>query len=107
MGLALLAGSVAAAQQGDAIGDLLARVTTPATADRPNLSGSEKAALRSALAAARAGDRGRFQTAMGQIEDVDAKRLATWAMVDANGEALSFFEVDQARRDLAGWPREA
>ncbi len=106
LGLVALAGAGASAQQAESIDALLARMTTPQTAERPNLSASEKTALKSALAAARAGDKSRFETAMSQIEDVDAKRLASWAMVDANGEALSFFEVDQARRDLAGWPRE-
>ena len=28
-------------------------------------------------------------------------------MVDVNAETMSFFELDQARRDLAGWPRGA
>ena len=104
--LAAAAASGAGAQQPDAIGNLLSRLTTPQTSERPNLSASEKTALRSAIAAARAGDKARFQTAFSQLEDVDAKRLATWALVDAHGEDLSFFEVDQARRDLAGWPRE-
>lgn len=107
LGLVLLTGPLAGAQPADPIGDLLARVSTPPTGRAPNLSGAEKAALRSALAAARAGDRARFATAFGQLEDIDAKRLATWALVDAHGEDLPFFELDQARRDLAGWPREA
>ncbi len=107
IGLAAAIGSAAGAQQPDTIDSLLARMTTPATAPRPNLSQGEKTALKSALTAARAGDRSRFEAAVSQLQDVDAKRIATWAMVDANGEALTFFEVDQARRDLAGWPREA
>ncbi len=107
VGLAILAGPIAGAQQADPIGNLLRRVTTPQTGERPNLSVTETTALRSALAAARAGDLARFQVASPQIDDVDARRLATWAMIDAHGEAMSFFEVDQARRDLAGWPRGA
>lgn len=99
--------AAADAQQADSIDALIERVTTPPTAPPPNLTSTEKTALKSALASARAGDRARFDSAFALINDIDAKRIATWALVDADGEDMSFFELDQARRDLAGWPRES
>ena len=44
---------------------------------------------------------------MALMNDPIARKLALWAMVDADGEQLAFFQLDQARRDLAGWPRGA
>jgi soluble lytic murein transglycosylase len=34
-----------------------------------------------------------------------AKKTAIWVMVDSNADSLSFFELDNARRDLRDWPR--
>lgn len=87
------------------IDDLLQQVTTPALGERRALLDSDVAGLKSALAAARSGDRGRFNAAFSSISDPIARKIATWAMIDAAGEQLSFFELDQARRDLADWPR--
>jgi soluble lytic murein transglycosylase len=79
----------------------------PLTVNRSSLSDTEQTALKSALAAARASDRPRFDAALSLIQNPDARHIATWAMVDTSGEQMSFFELDQARRDLAGWPRGA
>jgi soluble lytic murein transglycosylase len=78
---------------------------TPATAYRTSLSDSDSAALKSGLDAARRADVSGARSAIQQIRDPVARKIVTWALVDANSEQLSFFELDQARRDLAGWPR--
>ncbi|MDP3853546.1 lytic transglycosylase domain-containing protein [Phenylobacterium sp.] len=78
---------------------------TPQTAYRQPLSDADSAALRSALDAAKRADVTGARSAIGMIGDPIARKIATWALVDAAAESLSFFEVDQARRDLAGWPR--
>lgn len=76
-----------------------------ASAPAGPLSDSEADALKAAFAAARAGDRAGFLNAAQTLRDAEARRLATWAFVDASGEQLGFAELDAARRDLAGWPR--
>ncbi len=78
---------------------------TPATAYRARLSDADTSSLKTALEAARRGDLAGARGAIPQISDPVARKIATWALVDANSEQLSFFELDQARRDLAGWPR--
>jgi soluble lytic murein transglycosylase len=66
---------------------------------------SDLDALTIAIAAARHGQSSAAQAAMAQISDPAARKLALWMLVDASGESLPFFQLDQARRDLAGWPR--
>jgi soluble lytic murein transglycosylase len=61
--------------------------------------------LRMALSAAKSGDVSRARLAMDSLQDPLAKKIALWALVDSSAEAMSFFELDSARRDLAGWPR--
>ena len=78
---------------------------TPATAYGARLSDADTSALKTALDAARRADVATARGAIPQIGDPVARKIATWALVDANSEQLSFFELDQARRDLAGWPR--
>lgn len=102
-----LGGSVATAQSQDSLGALIDQASAPAFTTPASLSPSDQTALRSALAAARVSDRGRYDAAFSQIGDTEARRIATFALVDVAGERLSFFELDQARRDLAGWPRGA
>lgn len=67
--------------------------------------GGDHEALEIALSAARRGDAASAQAAMARISDPAARKLALWTTVDVDGEQLGFFQVDQARRDLAGWPR--
>src|SRR5215212_4843666 len=81
--------------------------STQGAAYRGRLSDSDATALRSALAAARSGARDRFAAASTQISDTDARKLATWAMVDSAGEGMSFYELDRARTELAAFPRAA
>ena len=78
---------------------------TQPVAYRRSLSDADGAALRSALDSAKRADVTGARTAVAMINDPIAKKIALWAMADANADALSFFEIDQARRDLAGWPR--
>ncbi len=82
-------------------------ITTPPTAVPQTLSDTDSANLQSALAAAKRGDVSGARMAMGSLQDPIAKKIAQWQMVDSNAEAMSFFELDAARRDLAGWPRSA
>lgn len=82
-------------------------ITTPPTAVPQALSDTDSANLQSALAAAKRGDVSGARMAMDSIQDPIAKKIAQWQMVDSNAEAMSFFELDAARRDLAGWPRSA
>jgi soluble lytic murein transglycosylase len=81
-------------------------VSFPSTAASTYLSDSDRQALESALSSTRRGDAAAAQATMQQITDPVARKIVLWAMVDADGEQLAFFELDQARRDLVGWPRQ-
>jgi soluble lytic murein transglycosylase len=114
-GLILLAGAVARAQPLDPIDQLLQREVPQPVDDgqpihqtvRTPLSQSDLLNFRQAIASARRGDVNGARAAIAALSDPIARKTATWAMVDANGDSLSFYEVDQARRDLADWPRAA
>ncbi len=111
---ALVATTVARAQSGDPIGDLLAQ--GPQSSAGPSapmarqsvahpIGAQDQASLTQALSSARRGDVNGARYAIGAIIDPVAKKLATWALVDQNADSLSFSEVDAARRDLVGFPR--
>lgn len=80
---------------------------TPGVATYRSISEADATALRSALASAKRADVTGARSAIAMITDPVAKKIATWALADAAADSLSFFEIDQARRDLAGWPRGA
>ena len=82
-----------------------ARVSFPPVAGQTWLSDADRDGLASGLAAARRGDTAAYDAAIAGISDPVARKIVLWAMIDANGERLAFFQLDQARRDLAGWPR--
>lgn len=82
-------------------------IATPPTAVAGALSDTDSANLQTALAAAKRGDVSGARMAMDSLQDPVAKKIAQWQLVDSNAESLSFFELDAARRDLAGWPRAA
>lgn len=109
-GLVLL-GSVAGAQTSGPVpyqpSSTPSLVTTPPTAIPGTVSDVEAENLRMALAAAKSGDVSRARMAMSSLQDPLARKIALWALVDSSAEAMSFFELDAARRDLAGWPRAA
>jgi len=113
----LVATTVARAQPVDAIGDLLnpsaqlpsspqpyARAAQ--TVARP-LSSSDQALFAQGLAAAKRGDVPGAKSVISSLSDPTARKLVTWAMVDVNSERLGFWDLDAARRDLAGFPRGA
>jgi soluble lytic murein transglycosylase len=77
----------------------------PALAQAGTASGGDLDALSTAIGAARRGQAAAAQAAMAQMSDPTARKVALWALIDADGEQLPFFQLDQARRDLAGWPR--
>lgn len=63
--------------------------------------------LSEALRAARSGDVERARGMSAGLSDPVARKLVLWAMIDSAGSRLSFFELNQARVELAGWPRES
>lgn len=114
-GVVLMAGTLARAQSPDPLGDLIANTPAPEapapvtqhqTVRRP-LSDADAANFRRAVDSARRADVTGARTAIAGIDNPLARKAATWALVDANSEQLSFFEVDNARRELKGWPRES
>ena len=76
----------------------------PQVATTGTLSDADRDALSIAISDARRGQGAAAVSA--SITDPVARKIALWAAIDADGEQLSFFQLDQARRDLAGWPRE-
>ena len=81
--------------------------STPSFATPGSLTDADAQALRGVLESLRRGDISTARANQGVISDPVARRIAAWAYTDAASGAMSFFELDQARRDLAGWPREA
>ena len=61
--------------------------------------------LAAALDSARRGEGAAVQSDIAQMSDPVARKLALWALIDSGGEQLTFYQLDQARRDFAGWPR--
>ena len=80
-------------------------VQAPSVGHRIALSDQDSATLRQALDAAQAGDVDRARSLQSGLTDGFARKLVLWAMADSAADRLSFFELDQARRDLWGWPR--
>ena len=76
----------------------------PPVATIGGLSDADRDALSIAISDARRGQGAAALAA--SITDPVARKIALWAAIDATGEQISFFQLDQARRDLAGWPRE-
>ena len=77
-------------------------ITTPPTATYATPAEADAANLRMAVTSR---DPATIRMAMSSIQDPLSRKIALWALVDAGAESLSFFELDQARRDLSGWPR--
>ncbi|HZZ88298.1 MAG TPA: lytic transglycosylase domain-containing protein [Caulobacteraceae bacterium] len=71
---------------------------------RQALTDSEATTLGQVLAAARLGDAPRIRNLMGQFSNPLARKIALWALIEANPDGMSYAELDGARRDLAGWP---
>jgi soluble lytic murein transglycosylase len=82
-------------------------IATPQLGPRRILSDADSQTLRMVLDALRRGDVNSARANLPMISDPLGRKIATWAYADAASGAMSFFELEQARRDLAGWPREA
>ncbi len=63
--------------------------------------------LHAALHAARLGDTAQAQAMQANLSDPVARKLVTWAMIDAAGSNLDYYTLAAAQKDLAGWPRSA
>jgi soluble lytic murein transglycosylase len=109
----LTSGAMARAQPADPLGDLLEQATRadvePAvvnqqTASHP-LNGADAAVFRQAIESARRGDVNGARNAIASLGDSLARKTATWVLADSAGDSLGFYDIDNARRDLAGWPR--
>lgn len=81
--------------------------SSPADSIATPISDTDSSTLQTALSAAKRGDVSGARAAMANLSDPVARKIALWALVDSNAEALSFYDLDSARRDLAGWPRGA
>ncbi|WP_299544463.1 lytic transglycosylase domain-containing protein [Phenylobacterium sp.] len=112
-GVAVMASVAARAQPADPLGDLLASVTKSAPLDTPApphaishaLSDRDVTLFRQAIEAAKRANVNEARTAIAEMIDPLARKTATWVLVDCNADSLGFFEADNARRELAGWPR--
>jgi len=82
-------------------------IQTPQTVYRTSLSDADTQLLRQVLDASRRGDIANARVAIASLADPLARKIAAWALTDTAAESLSFFEVEKARGDLAGWPRAA
>ena len=82
-------------------------LTSPASVAATSVSDTDSSTLLTALSAAKRGDVSGARAAMASLNDPVARKIALWALVDSNAEALSFYDLDSARRDLADWPRGA
>jgi soluble lytic murein transglycosylase len=114
-GVAVMAGMAARAQPIDPLGDLLASVDKSVSPDGPlqprnathALSDRDAALLRQAIEAARRANVNGARDAIAGMTDPLARKTATWVLVDCDADALGFYDVDNARRELASWPRAA
>jgi soluble lytic murein transglycosylase len=114
-GVVTLAAMGARAQPVDPLGDLLEQSSKAAPLDAPTpphaishpLTGQDAALFRDAVEAARRGNVNGARNAIASMSDSLARKTATWVLVDSNAESVGFFEVDNARRALADWPRAA
>jgi soluble lytic murein transglycosylase len=104
-GACLILVGVANAQVSPQAGSASVPVQTPPLGYTPSPSADDMTTLREALRAATQGDVSRAESLRGSLSDPVARKLVLWAMADSAGSSMSFFELDQARRDLWGWPR--
>ena len=81
------------------------QVQTPPLGYTPSPSADDMSNFREALRAAETGDVSRADSLRAGLSDPVARKLVLWAMADSAGSSMSFFQLDQARRDLWGWPR--
>jgi soluble lytic murein transglycosylase len=112
-GVAVMASAAARAQPADPLGDLLESVSKSTPLDTPApahplshaLSDRDVGLFRQAIDSAKRANVSDARTAIAGLTDPLARKTATWVLVDCDADSLSFFEVDNARRELADWPR--
>ena len=104
-GACLIIFGVADAQVSPQGGASTVEVQTPPLGYTPSPSADEVSNLREALRAAESGDVSRADSLRSGLSDPVGRKLVLWAMADSAGSSMSFFQLDQARRDLWGWPR--
>ena len=105
-GACLILVGVADAQVAPQAGDPSAiQVQTPPLGYTPSPSADDMSNLREGLRAAETGDVTRADSIRTGLSDPVARKLVLWAMADSAGSSMSFFQLDQGRRDLWGWPR--
>lgn len=80
-------------------------ISATTTIIRPSAA-SDVSTLRDALAAARRRDFDTARVLQSTIQDPAARKLVTWAIVDVGEDQIGWFQLDNARRELWGWPRE-
>ncbi len=90
-----------------AVASLEAPPSTAYTIQASALSADEVARLRQALRAARAGDTRNSGMLRAELANPIARKLVSWAMIDAAGSQLDYTTLVQAQRDLDGFPRPA
>ena len=83
------------------------QVQTPPLGYTPSPTADDMTNLREGLRAALGGDVTRADSIRASLSDPVARKLVLWAMADSAGTSMSFFQLDQARRDLWGWPHAA
>jgi soluble lytic murein transglycosylase len=115
-GVAVMASMAARAQPAaDPLGELLASVDKAAPLDTPApahplshaLSDRDVTLFRQAIEAAKRANVNEARTAIAALTDPLARKTATWVLLDSCADMVGFYDVDNARRDLAGWPRPA
>jgi soluble lytic murein transglycosylase len=79
---------------------------TPVAPPRQPVSDADAQTLRTVLDAIKRGDISSARANLPLISNPLVRKIGTWAFVDSASGAMSYFELEQARRDLAGWPRE-
>jgi soluble lytic murein transglycosylase len=79
---------------------------TPAPGTDP-ASANDVEWVRTGIAAAKMGNLDQVRIAEGNVVSPVARKILEWTAADQMGNRLSFAEIDQARRDLIGWPRRA
>ncbi len=77
----------------------------PPVGIRQPLADQDASLLRDGLIAAKRGDVAAAQANRASMGNPIGRKILLWAMINAAPDRLSFFELDQARRDLWGWPR--
>lgn len=88
----------------------IARAQTPPSESlvptaAPSVAAQDPQAVEAALRAAKAGDGARVQAILAATSDPLAQKFALWALADATPEYLNWSQADDARRELADWPR--